>query len=215
MAVGEPDELRVAVDDLLAMDPSPLLGTRGGNVVTQVRPMAWAVEVAADLHRRFPTLDLVVGFLRYPRRVPRQQVDFDAQYSQIPDLDPQIEVALDGPLRVASGHDGYHRVVMTNHMSRPITVWTNGQITAHVVEPATGEVVGLSTTAQTLPGVPFHADPHERIVVPLLVGTVSVRPRLGYRVPPGTWQLRAGLTLTGQAVSDNGYLTPAMPFEIV
>ena len=197
------------------MDLSPLQGTSGNEGVTQVCLKAWAAEVAADLHRRFPALDLVVGFMRYPERVLEYQVDYNAHYSGAPGLDPQIEVALDGPLRVGSGHTGHHRVVMTNHTSEPVTVWTNGQITAHVVEPVTGKIVGASPAPQTAQGVAFDADPHETIVVPLLIGTASLDPRLGYSVPPGTWQLQAIVKLRGQAGSASGYLTPAMQFEIV
>lgn len=216
MAVGEPVELRAAVGQLLALDPSPLLGTRGQSGISQVRLQAWAVDVAAELHRRFPDLELVVGFLRYPQRVLEQHPGSTHVAPHIPELDPRIGIALDGPLRVASGYDGHHRVVITNHISQLLSVWTNGQITAHVVDPATAETVGGSPMAQVALGRRFLANAGEDVVVPLLVGTASSDPRLGYSIPPGTWQLRAVVTVTSGNLPDrHRYLTPAMQFEIV
>jgi hypothetical protein len=64
---------------------------------------------------------------------------------------------------------------------------TNGRITAHVLHPVTGQLVGMSTEPQLLPLVPFALEPGTAIEVPLWVGTASVDPRLGFTVPPGSW----------------------------
>ena len=213
MTETQPDEVKVVVDQLRAMQPSPLLGSRENGVSL----WAWAEDVAADLHGRLPTLEIIVGFLRYPERTPERQVDFDARYARIPGLDPtRVEVALDGPLTVASGYDGHHQLVVTNHTHLPIVVWTNGRITAHVVDPSSGRVVGISTMAQTLPGVHFRAESNQSVGIPLVVGTASVDPGLGYAVPVGVWDLRADIELAeGLATSLTHYLTPPMRFEIL
>jgi hypothetical protein len=79
-----------AVDQLRRIQPSPVLGTRGDNAnIHQVRLWAWAEDVAADLHRRFPTLQIVVGYQLYPDGVPEHDVDLDSWYANIPVLDPQ------------------------------------------------------------------------------------------------------------------------------
>jgi hypothetical protein len=129
---------------------------------------------------------------------------------------------MDGALTVVSGHDGHHRILIANHTNEPVYFWTNGQVTAHVVDPATLRVVGVSVVAQFASLVCFGAEAHGSALLPLLVGTASVDPRLGYKVPPGTWALRALLQMApsppkmapGLPASPADYLTPPMSFEV-
>jgi len=207
------DEMKAVVDELRGMDPSPLLGSsRSG-----VRLWAWAEDVASQLHRRFPALGVTVGYLRYPERVPERHLDFDTHYARIAQLDPtEIGVALDGPLTVACGHDGHHRLMVTNHSGTPRVLATNGRITAHVVDPSTRRVVGISTMAQTMPGVSFRVAPNESVAIPLVVGTASVDPSLGYTVPAGAWDLQATLSMRDEGETGGlEYLTPPLRFETV
>lgn len=214
MAVPVPGaELRAVVDELRAMQPSPLLGTSSN----AVRLWAWAEDVAADLHSRLPDLKIVVGYLRYPERLPERPLDFDAHYAQIPSLDPtRARVALDGPLAVSCGHDGHHRLNVTNLSDAPMVAWTNGSITAHVIDPSTGSVVGISTMAQVALGVAYRAEPGDSVAIPMIVGTASVNPELGYAVPAGTWDLRPTISLVSDEPGPpSEHLTPPLRFEIV
>jgi hypothetical protein len=68
-------------------------------------------------------------------------------------------------------------------------------VTAAVVDPATGEVVGGFHGAQTLPLIMFRVAPGATERIPLLIGTASFTPRLGYTVPAGTWGIEATLDL--------------------
>lgn len=68
---------------------------------------------------------------------------------------------------------------------------TNGNLTAAIVDPDTGAKVGGYAGAQHMPLVVFTVEPTKTVRIPLLVGTASYDPNLGYTVPPGTWQLTA------------------------
>jgi hypothetical protein len=72
-------------------------------------------------------------------------------------------------------------------------------------------VVGGFSGLQHLPGVPFSVRPHFSTVVPLVVGTASVVPQLGYAVPVGEWALDAVLDVHGLG----RYRTPRLPVAIV
>ncbi len=74
-------------------------------------------------------------------------------------------------------------------------VRTNGKLMAVVLAPATGNVVGGYSGAQRLPVVVFRVPPGERTTIPLLVGTASFVPELGYAVPVGAWEIAADLHL--------------------
>lgn len=88
-------------------------------------------------------------------------------------------------------------------------VATNGMVTARVVDPGTGEVVGGYAGAQTMPLVRFQAEPGQSVTIPLLVGTASSVPELGYAVPPGSWAIDAVLKL-----EDGTYRTPRFPLTV-
>jgi hypothetical protein len=76
-----------------------------------------------------------------------------------------------------------------------IVICTNGHVTAQVVDPRTGDVVGGFAGAQTAPLVAFQAAPDGTVVVPVLVGTASRLPELGNSVPAGEWAIRVNLKL--------------------
>ncbi|MEV0794406.1 hypothetical protein [Kribbella sp. NPDC050459] len=52
-----------------------------------------------------------------------------------------------------------------------------------------GTVVGLYVGPRTLAPVWFAIEPRQSRPVPVLIGTASVVPDLGYAVPPGQWWL--------------------------
>ena len=96
-----------------------------------------------------------------------------------------------------------------------------------LVHPRTGEVVGGYTGYQPAPLVLFVVDPASATVVPLLVGTGSRSPELGYAVPAGEWAVQATLVLDhgrrpgwhrrGLALNSTGQRllrTPLLPITI-
>lgn len=161
----------------------------------EIRLAAWAADIAAELHRQFGSdVDLYVGALPYPAdRWPRGP----RPAGPAPDLlDPrEAAVDLDGPAVVRSGHTLRHGLLVSNPTAADLRIVTNGQVTAVVVDPPTGEVIGGFSGAQHLPLVVFTVRPGQTERVPLLIGTASFMPRLGYAVPAGEWGVQATLEI--------------------
>ena len=150
-----------------------------------IRLAPWAAATAAELHQRFgDDVELTVGALAYPpgRQPPRPPA------GPAPDLlDPhEIAAELDGPAVVGSGHNLMHGLLLRNRTGRELQIATNGQVTATVVDPHTGEVAGGFSGMQNLPLIMFNVAPGQTRRIPLLIGTASRTPRLGYAIPPET-----------------------------
>jgi hypothetical protein len=182
----------------------------------RIRLAATAEATAADLHGRYGDfLALTVGALPYPPLPPmtadRPSAHDDTHRRSGAPVDPaELMVALDGPLSVRSGETARHTVLVTNHSDETVVIGTNGNLTAAVVDPRTGMRVGGYAGAQHLPGISFRVAPSMTTPVPLLVGTASGDPALGYPVPAGEWALTVVLRL-----GDGRRLGSApMPFTI-
>ncbi|PXY27877.1 hypothetical protein [Prauserella muralis] len=173
---------------------------------------AWAVDLAEEVHARFGAeVDVGVGAMPCPAR--------EMRFDVTPYLDPPAPVAataelgfaLDGPLSLRSGHTVHHGLRVTNRTGAELTVFTNGQVTGAVIDAPTDRVVGGSVELQTQPLVTFPTPAGATRVVPLLVGTASFDPVLGYAVPPGEWALRTTVDLG----NDRHVRTPLLPFTVV
>ena len=175
---------------------------------------AWAAATAAELHQQFgDNVELTVGALPYP---PGRQPQRPQSAGQQPALlDPQEIVAeLDGPAVVSSGHMLRHALLLRNLTAQDVQIATNGKVTAVVVDPQTGEVVGGFSGFQTLPLVVFRVAPGQTQPIPLLIGTASCTPRLGYAVPAGFWGIQATLTLGPDPRDSPRRRTPVLPLTI-
>jgi len=179
-----------------------------------IRLAPWAVATAQELNRQFgDNVQLTVGALPYPpsRETPRPRGG--GQPADL--LDPhEMTAELDGPAVVASGHTLIHGIVLRNLTDAEVRIATNGSITAGVVDWQTGEVVGGFSGAQVAPLVIFRVRPSRTERVPLLIGTASFTPRLGYAVPPGNWGIRATLTFGPDRRDSPRRRTPVMPLTI-
>jgi hypothetical protein len=99
---------------------------------------------------------------------------------------------------------------MANVSDHELTVNTNGRLTALILDPRTGTVVGGYSGPQTLPLVRFPLRPGDLTTIPLLVGTTSFVAELGYSVPEGDWEMAADLRLgDGRVVQ-----SPPVPLSI-
>jgi hypothetical protein len=222
-------ELRTVLARLRAEQPEALLGSPDLSAEVTLPPpftimlAPWATATAHDLHERFgDRVDLTVGALPYPPgRTPAQPRAVSAPRPPVELLDPaEVRVELGGPAEVRSGHTLRHGLLLRNLTATELAVATNGQVTAVVVDPASGEVVGGFSGAQTLPLIMFRVAPGETERIPLLIGTASFRPALGYAVPAGAWGIQADLTL-GDPVLGGGpegsvrRRTPILPLTVV
>jgi hypothetical protein len=198
------DELKIVLLDLepqgvLTAYPDPRVD-EGREPPFEIHLAPWATDAAEDLHRRFgDDVRLIVGALRYPERLRWRQ--HPSAPDDIPDLDPTVMIVeLEAPIVVSSGRTAQGALRIHNMTTGIIVICTNGQVTAQVVDPRTRAVVGGGGGGQILPGVYFRAAPGETVVVPVLVGTASFLPELGYAVPAGEWAIRVVLELA----DDNG-----------
>jgi hypothetical protein len=176
----------------------------------------WATNAAAELDRQFGAdVELTVGSLPYPPGCPprpRQQSPRGA----LPELlDPdEVAVALDEPAVVRSGYTLNHRLTIHNLTGIELHLATNGRVTAVVVDPRTGETIGGFSGPQALPLVIFRVPPGESVRVPLLIGTASYKPELGYAVPPGEWGIQVTLYLGPDPRDAQRRRTPVLPLTI-
>lgn len=194
---------------VLQTSPTPDPGYRRPPV--RIHLDAAAETVAADLHARYGGfVALHVGAFPYPPNPdqPRRSRSRPAQRDTVDSTEMRLE--LDGPLTIRSGQTHTHSLLLTNLSDRVITIETDGNLTADIIAADTGIHVGGFTGWQTQPLVTFTAAPGQTIRIPLLIGTASADPHLGYTVPPGTWMLTAPMDL-----ADGRHLTtPALPFLV-
>ena len=184
---------------LAARDPLPLRQWPGPESEQEppfeVGLVAWATDDAEDLKRQFgDEIRLSVGALRYPERVLAWPSTGPAD-AEPADLDQdRITVALDGPLAIRSGHQAVHGLLVTSRTADPVRIEASLHVVPQVVDPSSGEVVGGYSGVIFAVRKIFVVPPGETVSVPLLVGTDSFRPELGYAVPPGEWGLQATLS---------------------
>jgi hypothetical protein len=211
------DELKIVLTRLEDADPGPLSSwpdpedDTGRQPPFQIELVPWAVDVAGELHARFGAdVELRVGALQYPQRTLAGN-PAGRPRAPLPEADPsEIEIALDGPLRIRSGHAALHGLLVGNRGARELKIETSGELIPTVVDPASGQLVGGYSGAVTAMLKTFTVAPGATERIPLLVGTASFVPDLGYAVPPGEWGVQANLApAAGTAVR-----APALPLTI-
>jgi hypothetical protein len=208
------DTLKIEVQRALDEHPHELVGypdprsDRGRDPPLSIEFAPWATELAGSFHDRFGAdVRLQVGALSYPDGMPLR-VHLPALE---PEVDPSdVEVAVDPPLVVRSGRSLRSELLVRNRTDGELRIKTNGIVTAYVVDPATGSIVGGYSGFQTLPLVTFRVAPGAFEPIPLLVGTATFVPGLGYAVPPGSWNVRVPLKL-----GDGRHITtPSLPITV-
>jgi hypothetical protein len=211
------DELKIILARLQDVTPGPLSSWPDPRDDTDRAPPfqiwlePWAVDVAGDLHARFGAdVELTVGALRYPQRT---LVGGPAGWPPAPppEADPaEIEIAVDGPLRIRSGHPALHTLLVGNRGARELRIDTSGELIPAVVDLVSGQPVGGYSGAVRAMLMTFIVAPGTTERIPLLVGTASFVPELGYAVPPGEWGIQAELA----PAAGTAARTPVLPLTI-
>jgi hypothetical protein len=217
------DELKPVIARLLDEQPGAFAmhPSLDSDLVERTPPIelhltAWATGAAEELHRQFgDDVELMVGWLPYPPGRPARTRSKGAPV-ELPDLlnPDEVTVILDEPAVVSSGHTLHHHLTVHNLTGSELELATNGGVTAVVVDPQTREMVGGFSGAQIVPLKIYRVTPGGSTRIPLLIGTASARPRLGYAVPPGEWGIQVTLTL-GPHPSDSPHRrTPILPLTV-
>jgi hypothetical protein len=207
------EEIDVEIRDLATSAGSGVFKRWGvGQGVVSVVLRASEEALAADLRERYgDAVDLAVGVFRYPGMVPLHPL-MDPPGERPPLLPTHLAVvSTPEGLTVQSGNDLMSTLVARNNYPAELAVETNGQVTALVVDPKTGERVGGFTGAQHLPRVLFRIAPGGTTEIPLVVGTASFLQGLGYAVTPGRWSIEVILRI----IDHGRYRTPLLPIDIV
>jgi hypothetical protein len=213
MSMGTVEELADLLDRLKNEPEHPLRGfsnPRLNQPRFPIRLAAWATELAAELEAGYGDLIVLqVGHLDYPARTRRSVLRPTARPPLLDAL--RATVVSVEQLEVRSGHHIRSTVSIQNRGEHPLVIRTNGVVQSVIVDPANGEVVGSFAGAQSLPLVRFQADPGQAISAPILIGSASLRPELGYAVPPGLWALEAILEVEGVG----RYRSSLLPITVV
>lgn len=148
---------------------------------------AWATDLAATLHEKYgATVQLAVGAMPFP-----DQDFFAGRLLELPETPAEslgLTVEPVSPLSVRTGRSTTARVRVVNRSSAQQVLGTNRHLQSAVVDEV-GAVVGRFTGPQLLPFQAYPVPPGGSTEVPVLIGTDSLAPRLGYAVPPGQWHL--------------------------
>jgi len=213
------DDLKRVIARLNDAQPTALLGYPDPNSDEGRQPpfaihlASWAASTAADLSDQFgDAVDLTVGALPFPLSGAHERRPEVGRRADL--LDPgQATVELDGLAVVRSGHTLRHGLLLSNRSADAVHLATNGQLTAVVVDPESQQVVGGFAGAQVMPLIVFRVAPGATERVPLLIGTASLVPELGYTVPAGHWGIEATLTFGANPDSPRRR-TPVLPLTI-
>ncbi|MFF0271121.1 hypothetical protein [Kribbella sp. NPDC004536] len=90
-------------------------------------------------------------------------------------------------------------LLVTNRSAKDEVLITMGELSS-VVTDGSGNVVGRFAGPHPLPRVGFAVGARETRPVPVLIGTASLVPELGYAVPPGEWTLVVALGTEGEGL---------------
>jgi hypothetical protein len=207
-----PRNVRAALHECAADAIASMGHARG---VLRVQLWADQADRAEEICRRFgDDVAVTIGMFPYPDRFARPDRESEATLDEPP---PQHLAALPETVRVEPAaalviRSGAHlRTVVHVHNDSTVDIAanTNGQINATVVHPDTGQRVGCFEGGQLMPLTRFDVPPGAASDIPLLVGTASTRPELGWAVPPGPWAVRIVLSHDGESA------VRLLPLEIV
>ncbi|WP_350277076.1 hypothetical protein [Kribbella sp. HUAS MG21] len=149
-----------------------------------VQLAAWATGIAGELHATYGDfVQLQVGAMSFPDKQLLVR-DLRGERGEVVGL----HVAAAGPLSVRSGRSSHSDVLVTNRTAHQQVLVSSRRLSSAVTD-ASGKVVGLYVGPINAVRVEFPIEPHATRSVPVLIGTASVVPSLGYAVPPGTWGL--------------------------
>jgi hypothetical protein len=164
---------------------------------------AWATDIAATLNAEYGSLlDLQVGAMTFPAKQLWASEDLP-QLRGAPAESAGLEVEALSPLSIRTGRSTHEDVLVTNRTAHEQVLLTHGALTSGVADRS-GGIVGLYVGPINARRVGFAIESHQSRAVPVLIGTASMVPDLGYAVPPGQW----GLVIALHTDSGNMLSTP-------
>jgi hypothetical protein len=175
-------------------------GMGNGKGVVHVRLWADQVEAAAEIHRRYgDAVEIDLGSLPYPDPFALRsgRLVSPAEAPLPPSLPDGVRLSLPDDFTVRSGANAHTVLSVRNDTAEEVKAMSNGTLFPPVVEPGTGTAVGGYAGAMTLQLVIHSVAPGAGEDIPVVVGTASFRPEVGWAVPPGRWALAFALQAGG------------------
>ncbi len=195
-------DVRAALQECAA---DAIAGMGHGRGVLRVQLWADQADRAEEICQRFgDAVAVTIGMFPYPDRFARPERESEAALDEPPPqklatLPESVQVELTDDLVIRSGAHLRTVIRVHNDSECDVAANTNGQINGTVVHPDTGKRVGCYEGAQLMPLVRFDVPSGSTGDIPLLVGTASTKPELGWAVPPGPWAVRLVLSYDGEA----------------
>jgi hypothetical protein len=209
------DEIRREVTATARSRPGAFTqwGVNRGRVHIQLA--ADRLDLAADLHRRFgDAVELLVGMFPFPPATGTDHHEEDSPLVARPQLpllpSEEFDVDLEHEIEVTSGGTTSGALLIHNRGHSDVVIETNGGVTARVVDPRTGVVVGGFSGAQAMPLILYRITPGDTVSIPLLVGSTSSVRSLGYAVAPGPWAIEVPIQIEGRGT----FRTPHLPILV-
>ena len=197
------EEILQVVNDTERSRPGAFMqfGISRGRVIAQLA--ANQEDLAASFHERFgDAVELRVGMFPYPLASGADgQAKGPPAFARpkLPLLpSEEFDVGLGDEIIVLSGGTKGGVLRIHNRGSAEAVIETNGGVTAHVVDPQTGDGAGGFFGAQAVPLIAFRIAPGGTASIPLLVGTTSSDRSLGYAIPPGPWAIEVPIQIEGR-----------------
>jgi hypothetical protein len=171
----------------------------------------WAdqADVAASLHRRYgAAVVLTVGYLPYPDIEMGNAADglSHQEVPELPALPEEVSLILEEGIEIRSGSHVSSTLSIRNESSFELVA---GKLIPPIVDPTSGRVVGGYEGAITMELRRHQVPAGASNELPILIGTASTRPELGWAMPPGDWAIRIPLQL-----GDEGFQR-TLPIEVV
>jgi hypothetical protein len=166
---------------------------------------AWAVDAAADLRTQFGNdVELHLGFQRYPTGALLGSRVTNVRPRLLPD---EIEASVPDDIEVKSGYDARFEMHLTQNGLEQVVLHN---VIAQVIDPASDRVVGAFAGAQRAMLIRYRVEPGKTTSVPIVLGTASLDPQLGYALPPGRWPMHVTFSIENQ----ERYRTPPILITI-
>ena len=197
------DTIRHEVEGSLRRNPGAFLQLSTSRGRVNVQLAADQDALAHDLHARYEgAVSITLGRFPYPAPPAPDGQDEERSRAHGPGLpvlaSDDFTVSLDREINVVTGANTNATLLVHNVGTDEAIIETNGGVSARIIDPRTGDVIGGFVGAQAMPLVTFRCAPGATVSIPLLVGTTSSDRRLGYTVPPGAWAIDVPITIAGR-----------------
>jgi hypothetical protein len=187
------------------------------NDVVSVALAADQADKASRINEQFGNaVRLRVGWLNYPLRAESGAVT-TGPCRPLPD--PGASGGLSAQLvlgATALGRGGQARGVVhvRNTSAQPIELRSVQPLDAVLLQPGSKKVVGALAASRDNASAGSRLGPGETVSLPVMAGTDSCDPSLGYMVPPGAYDVVVVVPGAGAATSSNGPTVVSNPTQI-